>query len=362
MERTDYNNIDGTMSSNMLDKVVKGIVTDSLDWFLARVLRDHYDRRREVLNEPKEGSSTAIDYILNQATEPADGRQTLLYPPDSASQWLELYSSLGSADKKYGGNFRKQILLIYLKLDANSYLSHKENSTRTRTKDKVELASLETALGVLLKLPEAFDFSKSTIELATGLWAVDNAETNLIVSSLANPTINLGNYFESPKELTNIIVDSLIIDHNSRMALFTSRVHHYEKWDENGPVYNPIYAFLLISSGQLIEALKYERKFAGRENYQEILQRFIELCSEWNVTKLLNCLNLSAAEEEVLNTVSECSRPVTPSSTQTRNTPTPSRQKPKNRTVQTIRRNMSFNDSPARNTRSARKRKTVVIQ
>jgi len=331
----------------MLNKIARSIVNDSLDWFFKRVLTVHYDQRRQTLLESNDRAIPAIDYILRTCI-----KESVTYPPESASQWNDFFSRLESGDNKVF----KQVLLIYLKLDANNYLTQKETSTRIRTKDRTELASLEAALNGLIPLPIAFDFPNSVIHLGEGLWAVDNEKTSLIVSSLSCPTIQLANYFEFPQDLSNIIVDSHIFSHNPRMALFMSKIHRYEKWDEN---YDAIYAFLLISSGQLIEALKYERIFSDRDNYLDILQRFFELCSRWQAIKSLNCLNLTVEEEEILNRhlVSE-SRPVTPSGSQSKGAVS-SRPKPRSRSIQVVQRTPSFNDSPARNTRSARKKKAV---
>ena len=267
----------------------------------------------------------------------------------------------------------QQLLIIYLKLDIENYLSVREREStsgkQTRSKDRAELAILEGALNKLAKLSYSFDFSNSVVKLSTGLWAMDNDQLSLMVSCLSDPAINLSHYFETSKNLVRIIVGTLYHCGNSRMALYMSRIHRYENWEED---YDQIYASLLIGSGQLVEALKYERMFVDQENYHEILQRFFELCSKLDATKLLTCLNLSIEEEEVLNQhlVIESSRPATPASAanhQTRRvtisaSATPIRSKqtghaPRNRHVQSLRKMPSFSDSPAKNTRSARKRK-----
>lgn len=318
------------------------IVPEYFDWFLKSVLKDHYDKRRQALIEANEETIPAIDYIFKTYI----GKEKT-YPPESSAQFNKYLLRLDSERSKVF----KQLILIYLKLDTSRHLLQKENLNKSRTKDKAELVAFENALSRLQSFPHAFDIPNSILHLSTGLWAVDNEDTNLTISSLSNPSIDLSNYFEKPQEVTSIIVDSLIIGHQPRIALFMSKIYRYESWYEK---YDAIYAFLLVSSGLLIEALKYERLFSDREDYHEILQRFFKLCSEWNVTKSLNCFNLSHEEEDVLNQhlISE-SRPVTPSGTKSS-----SRPKPRNRRIQVVQRTPSFNDSPARNTRSARKRKT----
>lgn len=321
----------------MFNSIVSSIVDDSLNALFSKILKEHYDKRRQTLAAFKEGSNLAIDHILRTCLN----QDKTQYPPESASQWNLYFSKLEAGRNKVF----KQLLVIYLKLDLNNYLSQKEISSRYRTKDKAELAALEK----LANLPHAFDFPNSVTHLSTGLWAVDNENNSLIVSSLSNPSINLGKYFESPREIQTIITDSLIMKNKPSMALYLSKVHRYDNWDEE---YDAIYAFLLISTGRLTEALKYERLFADHEKYHEILQRFFEVCAEWDVLKSLNRLNLTVAEEEALNEhLVILSRPVTPSSTQT--STASSKPKPRSRIVQTV------TDSPARNTRSARKRKIV---
>lgn len=332
----------------MLDKMLLKVVSEPLDWFFGTILKDHYDKRRETLSDSNKKAILAIDYILKSCID-----EDAQYPPDSAAHWNNYSASLESGSSKVF----KQILVIYLQLDIREYMAQKENSVRARTKDKVELASLESAIKNLQSLQYAFNFPNSIVHLGTGLWAVDNEQTDLIVSSLSNPSINLANYFESPKNVTSIIVESLVLSHRPRLALFLSKIHRPENLDDH---YDAIYAFLLVSSGQLTEALRYERLFSENKNYQEILQSFFQLCSEWNQIKLLNCLNLSAEEEEVLNQhLISLSRPVTPSGKQSEGRT--SRPKPRIRSIQKIQKIPSFNDSPARNTRSANKRKTNLL-
>lgn len=336
----------------MLVRVVEKIVDDSINWFFARVLRDHYDRRREAINDANKETMLGIDYILRTCLN-----EDATYPPDSSMSWLKYFRKLRSNDN----NVFQQILLIYLKLDASNYLSIRERESsmgKTRARDRVELTALENALQKLLIIPDAFDFSRSDTKLATGLWAMDNEQIDLMISCLSDPLLNLADYFESPETLSKIIVDSLILAHKPRMALYMSRLYRYDSEDED---FNAIYTFLLISSGRLVEALKYERTFSEQSNYNEILRRFFEQCWEWKVTKSLNCLNLSVEEEEALNqqlALGE-SRPTTPCGSQSSKSAVKStskaKQTPRNRGIQVVRRQLSFNDSPAKNTRSARK-------
>lgn len=317
------------------DKTLLKVVGESLDWFFKTVLRDHYNKRRQTLCESNKKAILVIDYILKSCIEDSQ------YPPESAAQWNNYSTSL--PNKTF-----KQVLLIYLQLDIGEYM--KENSVRTRTK---ELASLECAANDLQSIPYAFNIPISTEHLGKGLWAVDNEHTDLVVSSLSNPSIILASYFELPKTVTSIIVESLVLSHRPRLALFLSRVHRPENWDDH---YDAIYAFLLVSSGQLTEALRYERLFIENKNYQDILQNFFQLCSEWNQIKLLNCLNLTAEEEDVLNQhLISMSRPVTPSGKQSESGVP--RSKPRIRSIKKVQKIPSFNDSPARNTRSANRRK-----
>lgn len=321
----------------MFNSIVSNIVNDTLDAFFSKTLKEVYDKRRQSLAATKKGSSLAIDYILRACLK-NDGNH---YPPESSNQWKKYFYNLEAGQNKVF----KQLLVVYLKLDLNNYLSHKENTNRARFKDKAELAALEK----LANLPHAFDFPNSVIHLSTGLWAVDNEDTSLIVSSLSHPSIKLDKYFNSLREIHTIIVDSLIMKNKGSMALYLSKIHRYDNWDEE---YDAIYAFLLISTGRLTEALKYERLFAEHDKYYEILQRFFEICAEWDALKALNRLNLTVIEEEALNEhLIIQSRPVTPSNTQL--STTSSKPKPRNRIVQAV------SDSPARNTRSARKRKVV---
>lgn len=362
----------------MLDRVTFGTVDDTIDWFLKKVSKETYDKRRQLLSESSNEIHPipAIDYILQSCIKP-----DINYPPQCMQEWHQYFTKLGSG---YSHVFQ-QTLLVYLKLDIRNYLAFRERESttgrQTRSKDKAELQALAEALNRLERIPVAFDFTNSVIKLSTGLWALDNEQPGLMISCLSDPAVSLSNYFnaESSKELMRLIIGSLYLDGNPRMALFMSKIHRHDNWDE---VYDPLYAFLLINSGQLIEALKYERTFMDQDNYSEILQSFFELCSKCDVTKSLNCLNLSVEEEEFLNQhlIIE-SRPVTPShahplnqsiktpivsSSATKNahrTPMTSTTKPKHyqtpRNRSMVQRMPSFNDSPAKNTRSARKKKTV---
>lgn len=371
----------------MLDKLVAKHVTENLQWFFDKYLKDHYDRRRETLiestkhHEIEQELIPAIDYVLKICVGPQ-----ARYPPDNFNLWHEYYHKLSSG---YSCVFQ-QMLLIYLKLDLANYLAIRERESttgrQTRTKDKAELSFLQTTFDRLIAIPRSLDFKASIVKFSTGLWALDNEQMNLTLSCLSDPSIDFTNYFESPKQLVQLIVGTLHCSDNSRMALYMSRVHRCEGWDEE---YDQLHAYLLIRSGQLVEALKYERMFIDQDNYQEILQHFFELCSRLEVTKALNCLNLSIEEEEVWNHhLSEQSRSVTPSVSggahQTRQVPistpvqnhsfrTPNtsgqqqqnsihgstpKHTPRNRNVQALRKVPSFNDSPARNTRSARKKKS----
>lgn len=309
----------------------------------------------------------AIDYIIKTCVD-----ESAQYPPESVAQWHEYFLKLTAGHS----HVFQQLFIIYLQLDVANYLAVRERESKTgrhtRTKDRSDLLILDETLNNLKNLPQTNDFAQPLIKLSTGLWAMDNDQLGLMINCLSNPQIQLANYFESPKELVRIIVGTLRQCGNPRMALYMSRVHRHENWDED---YDQVYSYLLLSSGQLIEALKYERTFAESENYYDILQRFFELCSKLDVIKSLNRLNLSVEEEEVLNhhmpshDSAESSRAVTPSVSQHQikrvtisESATPARNKssshtPRNRSVQQLKKMPSFSDSPARNTRSARKKK-----
>lgn len=338
----------------MLNKLITEIVCDKLDWFFVKDLRNQYDKRRETLLEAKTMSIPVIDYILQNYVDP-----NAIYPPPSTSVWLNYVLTPNESDKN---QVIKQILLIYLKLDIGNYLTQKETSTRTRTKDKNELSSLECAFKGLSLLSEAFDFRNSIIHLSNGLWATDNEQLDLMTSSLCSPSISLEDYFTSPREMIRLIIDSLVISHLPRMALFMSRVY---KYDPSNSDFDNVHCFLLLITGKLSEALKYTRIFSDKDNYHEVLERFFYWCSEYDFIKSIKCLNLSEEEEEYLNEIltTRSSRPVTPSGTQDRQTDKTSRtstpkNKSRNRNIQSLQRNTSISDSPARNTRSARKKKT----
>jgi hypothetical protein len=355
-------------SSGLLEKRIIQVVGENLDWFLKRVLHEHYGRRRQLIRDNDQDFELipAIDYVIKTCVD-----ESAHYPPDSVAQWHEYFLKLGSG---YSHVFQ-QLFIIYLQLDVANYLTVRERESKTgrqtRAKDKTELLILDETLNSLKNLLRINDFSQPVIKLSTGLWAMDNDQLGLMIDCLSDPLVQLSNYFESPKEVVRLIVGTLRQCGNPRMALFMSRVHRHENWDED---YDHAYSYLLLSSGQLIEALKYERIFMESENYHEILQRFFELCSKLDVIKSLNQLNLSVEEEEALNQhmpihdSANSSRAVTPSASQnhikrvTISESTTPRSKssshtPRNRSVQQLKKMPSFSDSPARNTRSARKKK-----
>lgn len=330
---------------------------ESWDWFIGNVLIENYDKRRQM-RSLNESSKLFIDVLLNQCH----------YPPESSAKWIECYKKCGKD---------KRILILYLARDLDNYLessTRPASVTRSSKQDKTtnqHLAELKNSQITLSNIPKAFDFPNSVVHLATGLWALDNDLTNKATASLSNPSISLYDHFSSPLPVRNLIMDGFIAHDESRTALYMQRIHRYDDWDEN---YDAIHLKLLVKSGQLVEALKYQRAFSDREDYREILQNFMELCLELNLIRPLNYLNLTAEEEEVLNYYREVesvsSRPVTPCSKQQttpyRTTVTSnrseqmdksrscrqSRKTPRHRAVQ---KQHSFSDSPARNTRSARK-------
>ena len=383
----------------MLNRLVAKHVTENLQWFLDRHLKDYYGRRRESLLELskqrdlKEAMYPAIDYILKACIGPE-----AQYPPSDMSLWHEYYSNLGVGQSRVF----QQLLLIYLQLDLDSYLLVRERESttgrQTRAKDRAELNYLQTTSDCLKALPKSFDFTKAVIRLSTGLWALDNDRPELWLPCLSDPSIDFTNYFETPKDLVQLIVGTLHCQNNPRMALYMGTIHRHESWGDN---YDPLHAYLLIQSGQIDKALKYERMFQDQQNYREILSSFFELCLRLDVSKEVNYLTLSVDEEEAWNEHLDAQYSTTPTGghsmgTNTNHsgqqqlllsnqslranmanghvrislpkTPNSSMNQsggggsskhptPRNRSVHALRKMPSFNDSPARNTRSARKRK-----
>jgi len=368
----------------MLDKFVAQYVSENLQWFFDKYLKDHYNRRRATLlehgkrHELKQELIPIIDYVLKTSIGPEAH-----YPPETLNLWHEYYHKLSSG---YSQVF-KQLLVIYLKHDLASYLSIRERESttgrQTRTKDKHELEYLNTTLDKLSSIPQTLDFKTSIVKMSTGFWALDNDQAALMLSCLSDPFIDFSNHFESPRDLTHLIVATLYSTDNQRLALHMHRTHRYDGW---GDEYDELYCRLLIHSRNLSEALKYERMFGDQENHQDILRTFIEMCSKFDLTKALNRLHLSIEEESALNElITDVQSPVNISMSQSRShhghrqsTTTPSASHPlntsfgqqnisresvgmatpRNRNVQLFRKK-SFNDSPAKNTRLAKKKKAI---
>lgn len=357
----------------MINKIVASAVSESIDFFFAPILCDLYDHKRKTLEDLKPNSKLVIDYILqSQAASPL-----INYPPKSSALWCQIFNKLYTRNhyRVYG-----QVLLVYLRQDIKNYLKQKKVPGKCRT--DTELALLGTKLNELDLIIESFDFKNSVVHLAKGLWAVDNQDKAMIMSSLCYPNLDLSHFFESPREILSILIENLIIQQEYRVALCLTKIHHFEGFHKD---YDAMYAFILISSGQLAEALNYERLFVDNENYPQILQKFFELTSEFDLTQAFNCLNLNVEEETALNQYLACeSRPVTPAlplrqtnqdntnpsvmtpavdarNRSTHNSSVSKSSKLRNRHLRNVHQQQTppFRDSPARNTRSARKKKTT---
>lgn len=309
----------------MLDRTLLKLVFDA---HLKKIPREHYEARRKK-------HPLAIDQILKPV-----GAQ---YPPHSTGQLEDLLSKLETRERLS----TKRLLVLYLGQD------------------------LKDIVPELLLIPNNYDFPRPIIHLGLGLWAVDNDNSSQIVSCLSNPSVVLANYFDQPKELANIIVHALETMKQPRLALMMMRVLQPNLEDAENLEYDHRYATLLVNSGQLAEALRYTRLFSENKRYREILQGFFDLCSD-TTKSLLNCLNLSEIEEEIFNQhpepkarnrmmhnqsyQSDHSKSLRDEDMHHREHEEPLQQIYLQRQHQTVRK-VSMTDSPARNTRSARKKK-----
>lgn len=303
---------------------------------LKRLPYEHYQVRRKT-------QPLVIDYLFKLGgllSEDDQDSDESRYPPRSTAHLLNIFNQLDFDKNKL---VLKRIFILYLVHDL------KESNPQISI------------------IPTSYDFPRAIIHLATGLWAVDNDQPSRIVACLSNPSIVLSNYFESPRDLIEIIVHALERLQQPRMALLMVRIlQRSTNEDAENMEYDPRYASLLINSGQLAEALKYTRIFTASKNYREILQSFFELCSD-STKSLLNCLNLSITEEEIFNQHPEPkarSRMMhsqndhhhLSSSNSLSRRDDEHKHQLQQRPHQKVR-NLSFTDSPARNTRSARKKK-----
>lgn len=310
-----------------LNKYLEYVMANAKVWdrLFKNYLKPHYDKRRAT-SGPDRNGMLIIDFIIKKY---ADGCAS--YPPPSTSVWLNYLRKLTLTSPHL-----QKILTLYLCYDAKLHLGHQDNHESSRAtpvddtsrpssrspEPKVHGTKMQQSLENLENIPFAFDFDASIMHLSSGLWALDNGEVGAAVRSLSNPSIgNLANYFDCPQELKKMIVESLIVmNQNPRMALYVSESLRYENWDES---YEPLFASLLLTSGQISEALKYQRTFADQPNYEEILKSFFEISCESGTIKLLNRLNLNPEEEDMINqyrdflsSQSETSRPTTPCNVQ----------------------------------------------
>lgn len=300
----------------MLEKVISSIINEDWDWFLGNFLKDYYEKRRKCRIE----ETLAIDLLLD-----------IKYPPLSSIEWNNCFDN----KQRLGC-----ILLVYLTLDLRNYLDQADRDTpitrsaraKRSTIEERSLTLLRTAFPKLANIEKAFDFPISIINLSKGLWALDNDQLENAILSLSHPTVNLQEDIPKTNDIRNLIVNNLIALKENRLALYMKRIYPCD--DEN---FDAQHLLLLLKSGQLIEALKYQRSFSGKEDYQEILEKFVELCRNADLTKSLGNLKLNANEENQLNKLPEIET-VVPQSVQ-------------------ILKSQHHNDSPAKNTRSARRRK-----
>lgn len=213
------------MMDYILNRYIDKLITGSLDNFFEK-LSECYDERRQILKESfPEAGGLAIDYVL--------GKQ---FGPTSASEWLALYSNpVETSQRKHKKNKSKQdanghdedsltkaarqILLVYLRYD----LVNAQTKIPASTIDKIS------------SLPQQFNFPYSVIRIATGLWAIDNADPSLALKSFSLPSIDFGPYLpdNSASDLVKIVLTTLTIDHNPKVALQLCNIRLHENWDEN---------------------------------------------------------------------------------------------------------------------------------
>lgn len=361
---------------NILSNNVNGL---AWDWLFQKLTKHYNDRREQLVN-----SGPMLEPFIFSQTELSQPTCNLLidlilddnYPPNSSTDWNELINKSKPTTQ--------QLLLTYLKLDTEKLLNDKPDEGQEQQLE------LEHAFKHLSMIPGMLLFPHNTHYLATGLWSLDNGHIDEALKHLSKASAldSLPSDILVPY-LPNQIVNNLIAAGQSKIALFVHRLLRQNGWDDN---YDSIYTYLLLSSNQLIEALKYQRKFADEDGYFERLQNFLEQCSRLNLGKDLNNLRLTDKEERALNYYREAesvmsSRPVTPcASQQSQLNPsqqhyTRSQQKTnpsKNQSSRSVAKGtrtknvatsssatpsrtfpVSVTDSPARNTRSARKKKTT---
>lgn len=201
----------------ILNRYLEKLLTNALDGFFER-MSEFYDERRQILKESfPEGGGLIIDSIL--------GKQ---FGPSSASDWLALYSKpltkkserkAKEKDENHDAQTRtiRQTLLVYLGHD----LVNSQTKIPANIIDRIR------------SIPTQFVFSHSVIHMATGLWAIDNADPALALRSLSSTSLDLGQYFHGPADLVKIILSTLTIDHNPKVALQICNIRLHENWDEN---------------------------------------------------------------------------------------------------------------------------------
>lgn len=202
----------------ILNRYIAKLITDSLNGFFEK-LSEYYDERRQILKESfPENGGLAIDHVLKKQ-----------FAPSTASDWLELYSNPVEIQqqKKTKKDLNqdaaikaaRQILLVYLNHDM----------LNSQTKFPAHLYEN------ISSIPSHFVFPHSVIRMATGLWAIDNADPSLALRSLNLPSLDLGKYLydTAAADLVKVILSTLTIDHNPKVALQLCNMRLHENWDEN---------------------------------------------------------------------------------------------------------------------------------
>lgn len=205
---------------HILNRYLNKLVTASLDTFFGRT-SEFYDDRRQILEEKlPEGGGLAIDHILGKR-----------FAPSTAQEWLTLYlnpvvNQQPKKTKKDNSSHdeltraARQILVVYLRYD----LMNSQTKVPANIIDKIS------------SIPSQFIFPYQIIRMAAGLWAIDNADPSLALKSLNLPSLDLGNYLQQDNAVTNLvklILSTMTIDQNHKVALQLCNMRLHENWDEN---------------------------------------------------------------------------------------------------------------------------------
>lgn len=339
--------------------ILERIVHD-VDWFFKDVLLERYAKRRQSIKAVNEENTLVIDYIIQYHLGYSDENdlhgqtsdvEELFYPPNSSEDWMKFYKKVGKPTQSGYRHQFQQILLIYLRSDLQLYVNQKGKPTRAaRTRDKAKVMTLEDTLTTISSIIGSLDTPICVAKFATGIWGVDNEDTQCIQNNLTYPRLRFCEFVESSHNLTRLIVDLLTMSGNLKIAFF---IRKNQRSDEFEKSYDDTYASLLISTNQLVDALVYERLFQNDKDYKQTLQSFFDLGAKYNVLESFNRMKLTQEEGYELDQLVQFrSRPVTPSSTQATSQSRTPRTPSKSKSVRT-----PPADPPARNTRSAIKKK-----